>query len=434
MSTDEDYKKIDPRKHKKYSQFLLYSFCHYILEIYNRLADKSEINFAILIPLVNNYILNLFTICIANQVNLDTTKGIIDEAVIIVLDYISISHEDEFQKSNYNPRFNDAIFFSWQKIHDRILAQIPTKTTASVITNLPQGTSLLCTGTHSLPSNISHSLDNKPSSKKKIPIHIGGSSNLLNYISIIGCSNNRTSKSIILTCEIITKIFNLFGVIYPLNLLSSTVQNNWMELFEKLNPDILVNDSQEDDIQYSNSVFFNQLTYNLDILESFINMLLPQLLKISQSIISCHFDLTIGQKIANNINQIYTRLSEYCICIPSFIYLTIIYNYLHTLCGNIMDDNYLISVNNSCSLGLYLGLCLNSTPDIKKESLGDSLLITTTANKYFLAINNLKAVLGQSSPQSCYKSTNSILNTNKKIINNRNLITAIITLNSNIVD
>jgi hypothetical protein len=424
---DDNAKKIDPKKHKKHTQFLLYSYCHYILEIYNRLADKPEINFAILIPLINNYILNLFTIFVANQINLDAAKSLIDEAVIIVLDYISISHEDEFQKPNYHPRFNDAIHFSWQKIHDRIIKLMPVSKPSTAPHNMSQG-QLLGTSPRSLPSNLSSNIDytygtatqssintptNKTSIKKKMPTPGKKIPNLLNYISITGSSANRTSKSIIISCDIITRIFNLFAVVYPLKLTDS-IQNNWMELFEPINPNILACDTHEDEVQYSNSVFFTRLTYNLDILECFINMLIPQLLKISQSIVvPTHFDMIIGSKIANNINQIYSRLLMVNnIHVPSFIYLTIIYNYLHSPFDIIMDDDNLLRVNHCCSIGLYLGICLNIKPGLQHNP-----------DKYFFAIENLKCILGQQLESRDKSNT-------KKIINNRNLITAIINLNS----
>lgn len=446
MSGDEDFKKIDQKKHKKHAQFLLYSFCHYILEIYNRLADKPEINFIILIPLVNNYILNLFTICLANQINLDSAKGLIDEAIIIVLDYISISNEEEFQKQNYHTRFNDAIFFSWHKIHDRIIRLIQNKPLASIITNLPQGLSLGMSP-QSLPSNLAHIISpitgnnqlgnptsTKSSIKRRLPTP-GTAANFSNYISIIGCSNNRTSKSIILTCEIITHIFNLFAGVYPLKL-SDTTQNNRLELFEPINTSILSDDTHEDDVQYSNSVFFTRLTYNLDIIECFINMLLPQLLKISQSVISTtNLDMIVGQRISASINQIYSRLTVvHGINIPSFIYLTIIYNYLHSPIENIIDETtQLFTINQCCSTGIYLGICALSNNNSGSGS-----------NKYFMALEKLKAVLGQTLNQSGTtinntirnnptNSTNLNSNSNKKI-NNRNLITAIITLNNQIAD
>lgn len=478
MSADDELKKIDPKKHKKHEQFLLYSYCHYILEIYNRLADKPDINFEVLIPLINNYILNLFTICLANQINLDATKGIIDEAVLIALDYISISNEDEFREQNYNPRFNDAIHFSYQKMHNRILSIIPAKPISSIITNLPTGMSL-STRPRSLPNNINsqiggnsltittdnqqprqiHHLQNGISSinthgfnskstsiKRKLPCP-GATSALSNYITIIAGAGNKTFRSIIFTAEIITRIFNIFAAKYGLHLGKySTEQNNhsipdkslvsnknqWLEIFEPIMPSILLEDLPDDDAQYSNSAFFTQLTYNLDILECFINMLLPQLLKISQSLVG-QLDMLRGQQICNDITQIYQRLTEISkngVSVPGFILLTMIYNYLHTLADNI-DGNIIVGITNCCQIGAYLGYLASN--NINSTSL------SPVQEKYYNALQQLNVVLGISNipynkTHKNFVHQNMPLHVHPKKINNKNLITAVITLNSYLVD
>lgn len=455
MSAEEDFKKIDAKKHKKHAHFLLYSYCHYILEIYNRLSDKPDMNFGVLIPLINNYILNLFTICLANQINLDVTKSIIDESVLITLDYISISHEDEFREQNYNPRFNDAIHFSYQKMHDRILGVIPNKPIASIITNLPTGM-LLSTSPRSLPNNMDSPIQlhaqrgqgiqsgmpagihcKSTSIKRRLP-NPGLTSALSNYISIIGASGNKTSRSIIYTAEIITRIFNLFAVTYGLDIGKNSHKHknmllNWLEIFEPIRPGSLLDDLPEDDAQYSNSVFFTRLTYNLDILECFINMLLPQLLKLSQSLVG-QLDMTRGHQIACDITQIYRRLTTN-IHVPGFILLTMIYNYLITCVDN-LDYDTLVGINNCCQIGTYLGY-LNST------GLENASGLSSVQEKYFNALQQLRVVLGISylpTNKNHSQHININININKsntihqKKINNKNLITAIITLNNYIMD
>jgi hypothetical protein len=415
---DDEIKKIDPKKHKKHAQFLLYSYCHYILEIFNKLADKPDINFSILIELCNNYILNLFTICLANQINLDVSKGLIDEAIIIVLDYISISHEDEFAEQNYNTKFNDAIHFSLQKMHDRIFAHIPNKPIASVITNLPTGMSL-STSPRSLPNtaidtgNHKLQLGTSIGTKRKLPIP-GNTSGLSNYISIMGCATNKTSRAIIFTAEIITRIFNLF-IQHSLQLanisqpVTTSEHDNygtttkWLNIFEPICVDILTDDIHEDEVQYSNSVFFTRLTYNLDIIESFINMLLPQLLKLSQSLVG-NLDMTRGQRVANSLSQILQRLSQSG-HIPSFIYMVMIYNFLSTYSD--LDMSLVINMNNCCQNGIFLGYAANHFVT-HRQQLGSGLL-----NKYHEILTNLKVALGHA-----------------KKINNKNLITAVINLNN----
>lgn len=449
MSAEDDLKKIDPKKHKKHAQFLLYSYCHYILEIYNRLSDKPDINFGILIPLINNYILNLFTICLANQINLDVTKGIIDEAVLIALDYISISHEDEFREQNYNPRFNDAIHFSYQKMYDRILALIPNKPIASIITNLPVAMSL-STSPRSLPNNIdspiqlhqqrsqgiqsgmSSGMHKSTSIKRRLP-NPGSTSALSNYISIVGASGNKTSRSIIYTAEIITRIFNLFAVKHGLELghTSNHHKNmllNWLEIFEPIQPKSLLDDLPEDDAQYSNSVFFTRLTYNLDILECFINMLLPQLLKLSQSLVGI-LDMTLGQQISCDITQIYQRLTMN-IHVPGFILVSMIYNYLNTRADN-LDNDTLVCINNCCQIGTYFSY-LNST------GLENGSRLSPIQEKYFNALQQLRVVLGITNLPTNKPYSQQLIKSNATIhpkkINNKNLITAIITFNNYIMD
>jgi hypothetical protein len=473
MSAEDELKKIDPKKHKKHAQFLLYSYCHYILEIYNRLSDKPDINFGVLIPLINNYILNLFIICLANQINLDATKGVIDEAVLIALDYISISNEDEFREQNYNPKFNDAIHFSYQKMHDRILAIIPNKPIASIITNLPAGMSL-STSPRSLPNNIGSPLVNthdnlqskqhqhhvsnvsganpagkSASIKRRLPSP-GSTSALSNYISIISGAGNKTSRSIIFTAEILTRIFNIFAAKHGLDLDKYSrphEQNNsthmkhgrlnWLEIFEPIVPSILLDDLPDDDAPYSNSnsIFFTRLTYNLDILECFINMLLPQLLKLSQTLVG-QLDMMRGQQIASDITQIYQRLTEHStrgVVVPSFILMTMIYNYLHTCADNTDGNNILVGINNCCQIGSYLGYLAFANLDT--ENLAS---LSSSQTKYNNALRKLQGVLGISNTPN-NKTThmlhhNTPAHIHPKKINNKNLITAIITLNSYLVD
>ena len=469
MSAEDELKKIDLKKHKKHAQFLLYSYCHYILEIYNRLSDKPDINFGVLIPLINNYILNLFIMCLANQINLDATKVVIDEAVLIALDYISISNEDEFREQNYNPKFNDAIHFSYQKMHDRILAIIPNKPIASIITNLPTGMSL-STSPRSLPNNIGSplasahdNLQSKPhqhhgsntsggiptqgksaSIKRRLPSP-GSTSALSNYISIIGGAGNKTFRSIIFTAEILTRIFNIFAAKHGLDLDKYSRSHmkhgrlNWLEIFEPIVPSILLDDLPDDDAPYgnSNSIFFTRLTYNLDILECFINMLLPQLLKLSQTLVG-QLDMTRGQQIACDITQIYQRLTEHStrgVVVPSCILLTMIYNYLHTCADNMDSNNILVGINNCCQIGAYLGYLAFANLD--NENLAS---LSSSQAKYNNALLKLKGVLGILSNTPNNKTTHmlhhntSAAHIHPKKINNKNLITAIITLNSYLVD
>ena len=82
LSSESDHKpdnqKLDSKKIKKYLNFLLYSYCHYTLELFNRLCDNENINYNSLIEQMNNYILNVYLLCISNNIHLDKIKSYID--------------------------------------------------------------------------------------------------------------------------------------------------------------------------------------------------------------------------------------------------------------------------------------------------------------------------------------------------------------------
>ena len=80
-----------------------------------------------------------------------------------------------------------------------------------------------------------------------------------------------------------------------------------------------------------------------------------------------------------------------------------IYNYLNT---PELDTNILLNLNNCCQTGIFLGY-VSATPPSGLESL----------NKYYGILQQLKEALGHA-----------------KKINNKNLITALITLNNYLSD
>lgn len=109
------------KKTKKYNLFLLYIQSHYIIELYNRVNIYQLINYNILIPLFNNFIFNIFIICINNKKNFNYIKNIINDACNIVFDYIKISNEEKFKTNTYHPTYSDAIHFAYQKIFNKII-------------------------------------------------------------------------------------------------------------------------------------------------------------------------------------------------------------------------------------------------------------------------------------------------------------------------
>jgi hypothetical protein len=105
---------------KKYCNFLVLIYCHYIINIFNSLIDINDIHYMLLINLFNNYITNIFLKCISMDINLNNIKSILNEGCSIILDYIIISKEEKFNNTNYTPKFTDAIQFSYQKIIHKI--------------------------------------------------------------------------------------------------------------------------------------------------------------------------------------------------------------------------------------------------------------------------------------------------------------------------
>ena len=105
---------------KKYCNFIILIYCHYVINIFNSLIDIPDIHYLLLIHLFNNYITNIFIKCINLNINLNNIKSIINEGCSIVLDYIIISKEEKFNNTNYIPKFTDALQFSYQKIMYKI--------------------------------------------------------------------------------------------------------------------------------------------------------------------------------------------------------------------------------------------------------------------------------------------------------------------------
>lgn len=105
---------------KKYCNFLILIYCHYIINIFNSLIDINDIHYMLLINLFNNYITNIFLKCVSMDIKLNNIKSILNEGCSIILDYIIISKEEKFNNNNYIPKFTDAIQFSYQKIMHKI--------------------------------------------------------------------------------------------------------------------------------------------------------------------------------------------------------------------------------------------------------------------------------------------------------------------------
>lgn len=101
------------KKQVKYTRFLLNTYKKTIVKTYIKLHDYGDIKYEILLPLMNNFILNIFKLCIVNTVNLDIIKNILEHGTNIIIDYICISHDNT--NKDYEPKYNNAISFAYQK-------------------------------------------------------------------------------------------------------------------------------------------------------------------------------------------------------------------------------------------------------------------------------------------------------------------------------
>lgn len=128
LTTTTDSKKLDTKKIRKFYNFMVYTLCHYSLNIYSTISLLGPVNYPVLIELLNNCIFNVFTLCLSNNINLDKTKSLIDETCLLVTDYITICRDDEFKDKTDKLRIANAIAYGYQKINDKIIANIPTIT------------------------------------------------------------------------------------------------------------------------------------------------------------------------------------------------------------------------------------------------------------------------------------------------------------------
>lgn len=94
---------------------LLQIFSHSTMELVNKLSHFEDIKVDVLINLVINYVATVFIICHTNNIDNEKTKQILDEGVVIILDYIIISKEECLSTEQYKSKYNDAIHFSLQK-------------------------------------------------------------------------------------------------------------------------------------------------------------------------------------------------------------------------------------------------------------------------------------------------------------------------------
>lgn len=402
---------------KKYSNFLILIYCHYIINIFNSLIDINDIHYMLLINLFNNYITNIFLKCVSMNINLNNIKSIINEGCSIILDYIIISKEEKFNNNNYIPKFTDAIQFSYQKIMHKIENN-------HLESKLKNSTKFKKSPIMKKRSN-KQSLTSKSSLQTLIQKQQTTQSNIVktnnflnkgNYNVALQCTSK--FKNTLQKCiELINTIFIIltktlfiktndkqFKSNYLLNDNNSINDNtNKTKLFIPLSY-ILLNDNCLDNTKINNynintqfnninskidneklrgiriSNFFNKLSFNIDIIENYLLILSNEIVILFKENEKIKLE-NINNIIKLGFNKINSLqlLNEYKELCFDIIYL--VYPYL-------IIKNYIYMINNNPSLllinDLILNWCIHNNEWIKELYL--------STNTQFISNNNLKKI------------------------------------------
>lgn len=103
------------KKMKKYFSFITCNYCFFSINMIEKLIDFGDINFNCIHYMLMEFMTNIFVICLANNMSLHKIKNIIENGCAIIFDYIIISREECLNTSTYKIKFNDAIQFAYQK-------------------------------------------------------------------------------------------------------------------------------------------------------------------------------------------------------------------------------------------------------------------------------------------------------------------------------
>lgn len=317
-------KKLDTKKIRKYYNYMVLTLCHYTLNIYSVLNVQGTVNYPVLIELLNNCIFNVFTLCLANNINLDKTKALIDETCLLVTDYIIICREDEFKDKTDKLRLANAIAYGYQKIHDKIIANIPPITKHSnFIDALDVHNGII--GHNIRNQSVPQILPEKPSSLPKsferpvnrwtsINIPDTGSVGIVrNKFSDLSVSNHhnkpilcirgvnfsKTNKVIYLICALVTRIFS---IIIKSSFTNSNVKNmGFIQLMSVTEHNV------------------DKLIANISILETYVNCIYP----------------VVYTTVKNSINMDHVAIeNDLCIIVTKSgcDWLVGIYIYIRELC------------------------------------------------------------------------------------------------------
>jgi virulence-associated protein VapD len=234
-------KNIQEKKQmKKYFSFIIYNYCFFSINLFERLIDLADINFNTIHYLLINFITNIYILCLTNNISLDKIKPILDEGALIIFDYLTISREESLDTSTYKIKYNDAIHFAYQKILTKI--NIIVREQGSILNNLK-----------SMNTNKNLSL---------VIEGINTIKNIFNCIFKIQFIHNLT-------------ILKYIDVTYY----QSTISELKSNAMSHLTTDVILCKKIDKIHKQLNDILF----YNIDILENFIITLIPDILSCIKS-------------------------------------------------------------------------------------------------------------------------------------------------------
>ncbi len=370
-----DNKKLDTKKIRKHYNFMIFTLCHYALNIYTMKHVLGPINYPVLIELLNNCIFNVFTLCLANNINLEKTKSLIDETCLLVTDYITICREDEFKDKTDKLRLANAIAYGYQKIHDKIGANIPTITKH---TNFIDSIDVQCgkasnSSRHMMahshlppdkPSSLPKSFGRQVSQNKWSSVAIPSDDSIENtavvqpsgamirnkfndlsvpttpnnkpVLCIRGVNISKTSKIIYLMCALVTRIFSIM------------IKASFAE----------ANRSNIGFIQFIDcaSMDESKLSANIGIIETYLNCIYPVIYTMIKN--NVYIDLA---EVENDLGLVILKSGR--------DYLVAMYIYLRELCKlHAGIDRF---VNNKIITDI--GLFIKTYDDAYEHASGDNI-------------------------------------------------------------
>lgn len=403
---------------KKYSNFLILIYCHYIINIFNSLIDINDVHYILLINLFNNYITNIFLKCVSMNINLNNIKSILNEGCSIILDYIIISKEEKFNNNNYIPKFTDAIQFSYQKIIHNIennkldnnlknnskFKKLPvikkksnkqsltSKTSLQSLIQKQQTTQYNIQKTNSFINKGNNNVPLQFTSKFKRIVHkcieLNNTIFILLAKSLFFSNGNNKVKSDYLIDEttIIDDCINKNKLFINLSYILNN--NNYLDNNTNTNNNLNINTINGNNNNLDNeklrgikvSNFFNKLSFNIDIIENYLLILSNEIVILFKENEKAKLEninniIKLGYNKINSL-QLLDEYKELCFDIINLVYpYLIIKNYTHM----INQNPSLLVIND-----LILNWCIHNNDWIK--------VLYSSTNKQFISNNNFKKI------------------------------------------